>query len=447
MSEELVGYRGPALDKLRALGAKIGDTVRVTTGGRETDGVLMPRTTLGDDKHIVLKLKTGYNVGVRVSDDTKVTLLSKGAGPSFTRPPAPTQRGELPQVSIISTGGTIASKVDYRTGAVEPALTAEDLYSVVPELADVANVKTQILYSIFSENFTPLHWAEIASTINDRISSGARGVVVAQGTDTMGYTAAALSFALQDLPVPVVIVGSQRSSDRPSSDAATNLIGAAKIAAEAPFAEVTVAMHEGTSDDAIAVHRGTKVRKCHTSRRDAFRSVNSTPLARLELGSGKLTVLVDEFNPRSERKPKLKNRFEEKVALIKSHPGLDPRIIDWYVANKFRGIVLEGTGLGHISHSAYEPIRRAIASGAVVAMTSQCLWGTVDMNVYSTGRDLVEIGVIPMGDILPETALVKLMWVLGHSQTPHEVSKILATNIAHELSERRISEDLTAVAS
>jgi len=437
--EELQGYKGVALQALRQAGAKIGDLIRITKNGITYEGILIPRSELGDDKHIVIKLKSGYNIGVRITPNTKIERIGEGAKPTFAAPPPPPKKPELPKVTIISTGGTIASRVDYRTGAVRPALTASDLYSVVPELGDIAVVDAEILFSLYSENITPEHWSEMAKCAAKHIERGVNGVVIAHGTDTMAYSAAALSFALQNLPVPVIFVGSQRSADRPSSDAATNLIGAVTAAAYAPFAEVGLAMHETISDTSIIIHRGTKVRKCHTSRRDTFKSVNSKPLARIE--GGKIEMLVEDYAKRdSSRKLVLKPEFSEKVALIKFYPGMNPAVIDWYVDNNYKGIVLEGTGLGHVGRYCFDSIRRAIKNGVLVTMTSQCIWGRINMNVYDQGRDLLALGVIPLEDMLPETALVKLMWIFGQTDSLEEAERLLRMNLAHEYSERTIYE-------
>ncbi len=368
---------------------------------------------------------------------TKIEKVGAGAKPSFTPPLLPKRRSGLPKVAVVSTGGTIASRVDYRTGAVRPALSASDLYSVVPELSEIAIVDCEVLLSLFSENITAKHWSRTAKAVARYIRKGLSGVVVAHGTDTLGYTAAALSFALQDLPVPVVFVGSQRSADRPSSDAAINLIGAVKAAAEAPFAEVSVAMHETVSDTSILFHRGTKVRKCHTSRRDAFKSINTTPLARLK--NEEIQMLLEDYYRRdSSRKLVLKPNFDEKVALLKFHPNLNSEVIEWLIDNGYRGIILEGTGLGHIGSYCFSAIRQAVKENVVVAMTSQCIWGRIDMNVYNQGRDLLATGVIPLEDLLPETALVKLMWVLGQTKDSEEAKTLLTTNIAHEITPRTL---------
>ena len=438
--ERFLGYKGEVLQELRKAGAEIGDRVRIAKDDQVFEGILIPRSEYADDKHVVIKMRSGYNIGVQVTRDTKIEKTGEGTKPSFRPPPLPEQKEDLPKVAILSTGGTIASRVDYRTGGVRPALTASDLYSVVPELADVAAIDTEIVLSIFSENITTQNWTEIAKNVAKHIENGKAGVVIPHGTDTLGYSAAALSFALQNLPVPVVLVGSQRSADRPSSDAATNLLAAVKAAAIAPFAGVFVAMHETVSDRAIVFHRGTKVRKCHTSRRDTFKSINTLPVAKLE--GEQFSMFLEDYEKRDvKRKLLLKPNFDEKVALLKFHPSTNPKVIEWYVENGFRGIVLEGTGLGHVGKSLFPAIREAVASNVVVAMTSQCIWGRLGMTVYDAGRDLLAIGVIPLEDMLAETALVKLMWVLGQTKKVDEAKQLLKTNIAHEFSPRTAYEE------
>ncbi len=444
MSEEAEssGYKGAALSALKKAGCQVGDVIRVTAGGKSYEGILIPRSEAGDAAHVVVKLKSGYNVGVQVTPDVKIEKIGKGAKPSFASPPLPEQKPALPKAVILSTGGTIASRVDYRTGAVRSALSASDLYGVVPELSDIARVDTEIVFSIYSENLTQKHWTQLAQKVAEHINQGADGVVIPHGTDTMAYTSAALSFALQNLPVPVILVGAQRSSDRPSSDAATNLIAAVQAATRAPFAEVCLAMHETLSDTAIAVCRGTKVRKCHTSRRDTFKPVNATPIARIR--DQEITMLTDDYQKRdAAKKLVLKPEFSsEAVALVKFYPGLDPAVIDWYVAKGCKGILLEGSGLGHVSKYCFVAIRNAVEHGVVVALASQCIWGRVNMNVYDTGRDLLALGVVPLEDMFPETALVKLMWVLGQTSSPEEAKKLLKTNVAGEFSPRTMPDEI-----
>ncbi|UCH03332.1 MAG: Glu-tRNA(Gln) amidotransferase subunit GatD [Candidatus Bathyarchaeota archaeon] len=432
-----MGYKGIALKLLEAAKVEIGSNVKITSDRKTFEGILIPRYELADDEHIVIKLRNGYNIGIKVTSIAKLEKIGEGPKPAFVSPPIPTDKPRLPTVSIISTGGTIASRIDYRTGAVHSALSAHDLYSVVPELSEIANVETKILFSLFSENIRAIHWSKLAEEIVTCIEDGVRGVVVCHGTDTMAYTSAALSFALQNLPIPIILVGSQRSSDRPSSDAAVNLTNAVTSAVSIPIAEVMVGMHDSVSDTSTVLHRGTKTRKCHTSRRDAFKSINVSPLAKIE--EKNISILTEEYVKRDpKRKLVLNSKFEEKVALVKFYAGFNPEIIDWYVNEDYYGLVLEGTGLGHVGNNLFSHIRDAVNHGLLVGMTSQCIWGRVNMNVYDTGIDLQEIGVIPLEDMLPETALVKMMWVFGQTKNVHKAQRLLKTNIANEFSKRTI---------
>ena len=434
------GYKGQALNLLKEADCDIGDIIKITSKSKIYQGILIPRSELGEHTAIIIKMKSGYNIGIQATPEVKIEKIGKGTKPTFASPPLPKQNPKLPHVVIMSTGGTIASRVDYRTGAVRSAISASDLYGVVPELSDVAQVDTEIVFSLYSENITQQHWTELAQAVANRIKQGVDGVVIAHGTDTMAYTSAALSFALQNLPIPIILVGAQRSSDRPSSDAATNLIGAVKAAGEAPFAEVGLAMHETVSDAAIVVHRGTKVRKCHTSRRDTFKSINGFPIAKVK--DLQVTMETEKYQRRDlNKKLNLKPIFSEKVALVKFYPGLDPAIIDYYVEKGIKGILLEGSGLGHVSKFCFETIKKAVAKGVVVALASQCIWGRVNMNVYDTGRDLLSFGVVPLDDMFPETALVKLMWVLGQTSNPKEAIALLRTNIAGEYSPRSLPQE------
>lgn len=432
------GYRGTLFKFLRQAKASVGDVVRVRCDQAIYEGVLMPRSELGDEAHLVIKLRSGYNIGVRARDNMEVTVVGRGSAPAYTSSRPQGRDRNLPKVTIISTGGTIASRVDYRTGAVTPGLTAEDLYSSVPELSQVAQVGSKPLYTMLSENFEPRNWAAIAVEVANQFMEGSSGIVVTQGTDTLGYTAAALSFALQNLPAPVILVGAQRSSDRPSSDTAVNLLGAVDVAARGTFAEVAVVMHEGFSDEDLAIHRGTRVRKCHTSSRDAFQSINSPPLGSYNVPKRRITVDVEVRERDSRRILQAKPNFEENVALVKFHPGLDSKVIEFLLDYGVKGIVLEGTGLGHIGQKWFDHIEKARKERIPVGMTSQCIWGRIDMNVYDGGRYLLKRGVIPLEDMIPETALVKMMWCLGQTQTYDEVRKMMVTNVAGELSSRSL---------
>ena len=433
-AETLPGYRGKLRELLSNAKVGVGDVVRVHMGGEVYDGTLLPRVENADDWHLVIKQKTGYNIGIAHTETLRVEKIGEAIKPEFRPPPLPPVQEGLPKVSIISTGGTIASRVDYVTGGVYAAMSSRDLLSIVPELADIAQIEADILYSVFSENINSEHWEGMAKRVAEKIKQEADGIILTHGTDTMGYSTAALSFAIQNLPVPVIFVGSQRSSDRPSSDSATNLVAVVNAAAHAPFAEVVLGMHEGTSDNSIIFHPGAKVRKCHSSARYAFQTVNASPIARYK--DGELRMLAEHYRPRQDSEPVVMNKFEKKVALLKFHPGFDPLIIDTLIAAGFRGIVFEGTGLGHVSEKLYDAIGNAGKVGVLMGMTSQCIWGRVNMNVYSMGRELTRRGVEPQEDMLPETAYVKMMWSLGNSETAEDARKLLLTNVAGEYNPR-----------
>ena len=434
--DRLQGYVGRVRRILEDAGAEIGDEIEVRVGEKTYRGILIARYELADPDHLVLKLPSGYNIGIRMTGDISVRRIAKARKPGFTPPPRPEAKPGLPKVTIVSTGGTIASRIDYRTGGVKPALNAEDLLSIVPELSEIAELDSEILFSMFSEDMTPGLWNQMAERVHRLIESGVDGVVIAHGTDTMGYSSAALSFALQKPPIPIVFVGAQRSSDRPSSDAATNLIAAVRVAGHAPFAEVCLTMHAWHSDDVIAVHRGTRVRKLHTSSRDAFRSVNHEPIAYVV--GGEIKVNTEGLNPRGGDGYRFRPGFSEKAALVKFYPGMGPEIFEVLAERGIRGIIVEGSGLGHVANRLIPTLKRLIEEGIFIGMASQCIWGRVNMRVYQTGRDLLRIGVVSLDDMLAETAYVKLSWCLAQTDDLDEVRRLMLTPIAGEVGARSL---------
>ncbi len=428
-------------DVLGRFGVSEFDRVRVhLRDGSTLEGILLPRPEVSSSDVIVLKLPNGYNVGIDVSKIERVELVERGRAPSFQVPLGEVVRSErsgMPRVSLIATGGTIMSKVDYVTGAVYPSFSIEDLHAMYPELRGLADLECVNLMSMFSEDFTPETWSRIAEAAYKAFQDGAVGVVILHGTDTMHYTAASMAFALRSCPGPVVLVGSQRSSDRPSSDAFENLLSAIVTCVKAPFAESVIAMHYTTSDGVIAVHRGTRARKMHTSRRDAFVSVNSPPLAFVYPQRLEVRMNVSEYRSRSKvDEMVLENRFDDRVALVKFYPGMDPEIMHFLIDKGYHGIVIEGTGFGHVRRELLDPIRRAIESGIPVVMASQTIFGRVNLNVYRRGVELLRIGVIPAEDMLPEVAYVKLCWALAKTRDLKEVRKIMLTPVAYEISPR-----------
>lgn len=432
MASDSGGYRGAGAKLLSKHGVSVGDSVRVATEDGERSGVLMPRYESASEDFIVIKLKSGYNTGIQTGKIKSMTKLPKSESASVAKTHEIAENKDLPKIALISTGGTIASKIDYRTGGVHAALSASELYQSVPELASHASIDPEVLLSEYSENIKPEHWAMIAHKVAEKVKSGRyRGIVVSHGTDTMHYTAAALSFALQGLPIPVVLVGAQRSSDRPSSDAALNLLGATVFAAKSEYAGVFVAMHAGTSDDAIACHVGTRVRKNHTSRRDAFESIDVTPVALVRNNAIEMQKSEIALAKRSEGKLAAKPKFDDRVALLKYHPGFDPKMIEHAAKAGYRAIILEGTGLGHVNKECFPALKKAVDAGLLVCMTSQCIWGRVRMTVYDTGRDLLDIGVVPLSDMISETATVKAMWALANAK---DAKMAMQENLANEMS-------------
>jgi len=425
---EFRGYSGKSLTLLQENNAKVGDSIKITSD-LTYSGILMPRYESGDDSHIILKLKSGYNVGINITEIQKIEVISSQETKSKEEIKQQKENPSLPKILLISTGGTIASKVDYRTGAVTPALSAAELNEAVPELAKIANIDSEVLFSEYSENLQPEHWLEIAKKLDSLANSDYTGIIIAHGTDTMHYTSSFLSFALSGFPIPIALVGSQRSSDRPSSDAALNLIATTKFLTESNVKGIFVVMHNDSNDDTIVCHKGTRVRKNHTSKRGAFETVGDNPAFiitenKIEKNMG------EEFFKNPKYEPKL--NLDAKVALVKYHPGYDPKQIKDLADLGFGAIIFEGTGLGHVGNTMYDVIKDAKEQGLFLGMTSQCLDGNVSMTVYDSGRDLLDLGVIPLENMIPETALVKAMWAYGNSKNSDEIEALMLKNIASE---------------
>jgi glutamyl-tRNA(Gln) amidotransferase subunit D len=436
---------------------KLGDSVMIETNNATHIGILIPRYEYADANHLVLKLKSGYNIGIKIGKIKSIKKINEKVDPniktdtnykykdyfSHENTDQNFSQSQLPNLSLLSTGGTISSKIDYRTGGVMAALTAKELNDSIPELTRIANIDPEVVLSEYSENIKPEHWSLIARKVANNILSGKYdGIIVSHGTDTMHYTSAALSFALQNLPIPVVLVGAQRSSDRPSSDASLNLIGACTFATRSKFSGVFVAMHYSISDEVIACHIGTRVRKNHTSRRDAFHSIDVYPFSlikkdQIEISRQYTDLKFQERNKNLESMV-VRPNFESKVSLLKFYPGFDCRMIDYCIDLGHRAIILEGTGLGHINKECFSQIENAVNKGIIMFMTSQCIWGRTALTVYDTGRDLLNLGVIPLSNMTSETALVKAMWCFGNFTEEKEVIKTMTSNIANEFTNRII---------
>ena len=424
---ELKGYKGKSFDYLNQKDVSVGDSIKVISD-LTYEGILMPRYETSEDSHIVLKLKSGYNIGIELSEISDIKKISSPKE-IIEQNNVNDEDSSLPKILLLSTGGTIASKVDYRTGAVTPALTAADLNDAVPEITNIANVDTEVLFSEYSENLQPEHWFEIATRLDSLAKSDYVGIIIAHGTDTMHYTSSFLSFALSGFPIPVALVGSQRSSDRPSSDAAVNLIAATKFLTKTNTNGIFVVMHNDSNDDTVVCHKGTRVRKNHTSKRGAFETMGDDPA--FIITENKIEKNIDEdFFKNTKYEPKL--RLDTKVSLVKYHPGYDPKQVENLTKLGFKAIIFEGTGLGHVGKTMYNVIKDAREQGIFLGMTSQCLDGGVRMTVYDSGRDLLDLGIIPLENMISETALVKAMWSLGNSSNIEEMKSLMLKNIASE---------------
>ena len=432
-----MSYSDSLSKTLSSLGAAEGTRLRVEKGGRSFEGTLMPHHEFSSPDVLILKVKSGYNVGISVTPETRVEVLGQPAVHEKKESPVEFHEG-LPKIVLIGTGGTIASYVDYRTGAVHPALSTSDMVNAVPEIRELANIDARVLFSIFSENMDPAHWQELAKAVAEEINNGADAVIIPHGTDTMGYTAAALSFMLGDVPKPVILVGAQRSSDRPSSDASSNLMACVRFATKADRSGVFVVMHDTPGDDSFAVHQGTRVRKMHTSRRDAFHSINALPVAHLDK-DGNMEVRTDGPRVR-DAEVVVKEDMEKSCVLLQYYPGMDPALFE-PVFMKSKGVVIAGSGLGHVCEGMIPLIRKASENGTVVVMTSQCLNGRTNLNVYNTGRDMLKAGAITVLDMLPETAYVKLMWALANTDSVEAAKELMQTPLACEMSDRRTIDE------
>ena len=428
---ELSGYKDNSLKLLKDAGIQIGDFIKIYTETTKYSGNLLPRYEYSNVNYIVIKLTNGYNIGIDSKKITNIIKVKSGEEPKFISPPKPNVKESLPKIAILGTGGTIASRIDYKTGAVNPAFSAEELYSIIPELSAYANINTQLISNIASEQMNPEDWKNIAEKVIEKIEEGNKGIIIGHGTDTMAYSSAALSFALNNCPIPIVLTGAQRSTDRPSSDASLNMISSVIFASQKMLNGVYLAMHSSIEDNVVSIHSGVRVRKNHTSKRNAFQSIGIEPIA--TVNQDKVTISLEL--PKNNEKFEPKINFNENVSLLKFHPGFNSEIIDMIVNSGAKGIILEGTGLGHVNSQCNKSIKNAIDKGMFVGMTSQCLQGRIKMTVYSAGRDLLEIGVTPLEDMIPETALVKLMWAYGNYQDD-EIKEIMLKNITGEYTER-----------
>ncbi len=413
-----------------------GKHVILSTTKGEHVGVVMPNSTAST---VFLKLDSGYTIGIASKSIKKVKVLPEEKVQVKLAEPLKHKEG-LPTILIIHTGGTIASKVDYKTGGVVAKFSPEDLVHMVPELSQIANIKTVFAGNLFSEEMRLEDHSKIAELIKKNYAH-VQGIIVGHGTDTLHYTAASLSFMLENIPIPVILVGAQRSSDRGSSDAAMNLVCAAEFINKTYFKGVAVCMHESSTDETCVILPGTKVRKMHTSRRDAFQAINAKPIARVNYQTR--TVSMIEKAPVVNGNVIFKTKMEQKVGVVKTYPNMNPKLFKAFAG--YKGLVIEGTGLGQMPISGknkplFDEVKKLVKKGTVVAMTSQCVYGRVNMNVYSTARNLQAVGVISAQDMTTETAFIKLSWLLANVKK-NEVKDLFSKNLRGELKERILPDE------
>ena len=424
------------------MAAKPGDRVKGITSDEIREGILMPNE---ETDSVVIKLDNGYNIGIDEKKIKEIKVIGQYKAKEAKIKAEIKKDSKKPTIAILHTGGTIASKVNYEVGGVIAKFSPEELIQMFPELRETANFDSRLIEQMFSEDMRFEHYKKIANAVKKEAQKGAGGIIITHGTDTLGYSAAALSFVLENIGIPIILVGAQRSSDRGSSDAAMNLICAAEFIAKTDFAGVAICMHENTSDNSCAILPATKTRKLHTSRRDAFKPVNDTIIARIDYDTKKIEFLKKDYERRSNKKLVVKDSFEEKVGIIKCHPNMFKQQFDFFKG--YKGLIIEGTGLGHapvdppnrLHINILDSIKSLTSSGTVVAMTSQCLFGSVHPHVYTAAIALSDAGVVYCKDMLPETAFIKLAWLLGNFKK-EEVKELMAKNLRGEINER-LAED------
>jgi glutamyl-tRNA(Gln) amidotransferase subunit D len=418
-----------------------GDLVTVETDDKTQTGRFVQRR----DNHVFIKLDSGYNVGIHTENVKDITVdQTAQERPS---PDSADQDTSLPDVHILHTGGTIASKVDYQTGGVTNAYDVNELLSLFPELHDHAHITSTFLFNKSSEDLRFGDYNDIVDGVRQAVQDDPEGIIIAMGTDTMHYAANALSYALEGLPCPVVLVGAQRSSDRPSSDAANNLLSAVSFITSdnVSYHGVALCMHGDIESKEAYIHRGTKTRKMHTSRRDAFKSVNDTPLTTVSFDDYTVTEEVHEETTQDfDTKP---FNTDLKIGLHKSRPHMHADELEQY--KDYDGLVLEGTGLGHYpidgddENKAILNVIDELAATIPVVMTSQTIHGRINQQVYSHGRRLKDLGVLGHGhDETPEAAYIKLAWLLSQHDAK-KARQLYDANIAGEQSPNSHIQDYT----
>jgi len=404
---------------------KLLDKARVVTKDNEYIGKVLPNEY---SDSLVLKLKSGYNIGISKKKIREIEILEEYDGKKEVgKKNADVEvNPKLKTIAILHTGGTVASKVDYETGAALPSFDPAEILEMFPELKDIANIRSRLVKNMWSQDMRFTHYNILAKEIEREVKNGVDGVIITHGTDCLHYTSAALSFILGDLPIPVLLVGSQRSSDRGSTDAPMNLINAAYFIANSGFAEVGVCMHDNSNDNYCAILPGTRVRKNHTSRRDAFKAIGVKPWALVDYRKKEIKVLRKGSMLKKEQNELKVMPIKEniKIALVKQHNNMFAEQFLFY--KDYDGLVIESTGLGnlptseidkltHESGVILEVLKHILEKGVVIAIAPETIYGRIMLSVYSNQTPLVEMGMLGHQlDMTPETAFIKLAWCLSN---------------------------------
>jgi len=412
-----------------------GDRIKVNN----REGRLMPKPGTGNPEIINLKQDSGYNIGLKPENIELIEKKDESKEPEIDLK----HSEDKPDILVLHTGGTIASRVSYEEGGVKPSFDPEDLVQMYPELAEEVNLHSEVVAQMLSEDMEPGHWQEIAEDIHKH-KEEYDGIILGHGTDTMSWTGAALSLMLQNLDTGVMIVGSQRSSDRPSTDAKMNMYSASKFLTKTDFTGIGICMHETSNDTTCNILPPQKVRKMHTSRRDAFKPINTEKIGAVNYQTGK----IETKNERETGEYEKHTELDTEIGVLKVRPGMKPEEIEFLIEQDYNGVIIEGTGLGHMPVNAFDEKTQhhaeilekleKLCKDTLVVLASQCLNGRTDMNVYDAGIKIQEAGVIQAKDMHPELAYVKLMWSLGQADSMKEAEQVFKSDINGEISDRSL---------
>ena len=444
-SEPLMGLFRPlsVMEDWPDPGTPIRLVVKTWAGLDEHVGVALPSAGQG---LVTIKLVNGYNLSFPSSYVEEFKVMGEMPEPQEVVPEPIKQDESLPLVHLIHTGGTIASKVDYSTGAVTARFEPSELLEAVPELRSIARIRAVKLGNMWSDDIRPRHWNRMLKATEEAFAEGAVGVVITHGTDTLHLSAAAMSYGWSGSggrpPGRIVLTGSQRSPDRGSSDAPENLISAVYWAANGPeptgYRDSSVVVtHATSSDGSCTVLPGCACRKYHSSRRDAFKSINQDPLAYVEFGAEGPRIVMEELDPHDARPEAISPAmFDDsiRIAQFVSDGHLHSDIVNSAIELGYDALLFHGTGLGHLPISDPQEdspentklrllLEDYCEEGGIAVVVAQTVYGPVHLDVYSKGRVQQSIGMIGNGSLCPPgSALVKLHFLLSSDGSPEAVS-------------------------